>query len=59
MEHLAQIILLLGVAVAIVLVFQRLHVPTSLGYLLVGVTRLPHNRLLNRYRCSLLETNLA
>lgn len=42
MEHLAQIILLLGVAVAVVLVFQRLHVPTSLGYLLVGVILGPH-----------------
>ncbi len=37
MEHLAQIILLLAVAVAVVVTFQRLHIPTSLGYLLVGV----------------------
>lgn len=42
MEHLAQILQLLGVAVAIVVVFQRLHVPTSLGYLLVGVILGPH-----------------
>lgn len=37
MEYLAQILLLLAVAVAVVLAFQRLHIPTSLGYLLVGV----------------------
>ncbi|MDP2761427.1 MAG: cation:proton antiporter [Sideroxyarcus sp.] len=42
MEHLAQIILLLGVAVTVVLIFQRLHVPTSLGYLLVGVILGPY-----------------
>lgn len=42
MEHLAQILVLLGVAVAIVLVFQRLHIPTSLGYLLVGVILGPY-----------------
>lgn len=42
MEHLAQILLLLGVAVAVVVLFQRLHVPTSLGYLLVGVILGPH-----------------
>ncbi|MCG3200997.1 MAG: Glutathione-regulated potassium-efflux system protein KefC [Gammaproteobacteria bacterium] len=42
MEHLAQILLLLAVAVAVVITFQRLHVPTSLGYLLVGVILGPH-----------------
>jgi len=42
MEHLAQILMLLGVAVAVVVTFQRLHVPTSLGYLLVGVILGPH-----------------
>jgi len=42
MQHLAQIILLLGVAVAVVVTFQRLHIPTSLGYLLVGVILGPH-----------------
>lgn len=42
MEHLTQILMLLGVAVAVVLAFQRLHIPTSLGYLLVGVILGPH-----------------
>ena len=42
MEHLAEIILLLAVAVAVVVTFQRLHIPTSLGYLLVGVILGPH-----------------
>lgn len=42
MEHLPQILLLLAVAIAIVVVFQRLHIPTSLGYLLVGVFLGPH-----------------
>lgn len=42
MEHLGQILLLLGVAVAVVATFQRLHVPTSLGYLLVGVILGPY-----------------
>ena len=42
MEHLAQILLLLSVAIAIVVTFQRLHVPTSLGYLLVGVVLGPY-----------------
>lgn len=42
MGHLAQILLLLGVAVAVVVLFQRLHIPTSLGYLLVGVILGPH-----------------
>jgi CPA2 family monovalent cation:H+ antiporter-2 len=42
MEHLAQILLLLAVAIAVVVAFQRLHVPTSLGYLLVGVILGPH-----------------
>jgi CPA2 family monovalent cation:H+ antiporter-2 len=42
MEHLAQILLLLGVAVAVVVAFQRLRIPTSLGYLLVGVILGPH-----------------
>src|SRR5690606_27214937 len=37
MSYLAQIILLLMIAVGVVLLFQRLHIPTSLGYLLVGV----------------------
>lgn len=37
MEHLSQILLLLGIGVAVVVVFQRLFIPTSLAYLLVGV----------------------
>lgn len=42
MEHLAQILVLLSMAIAVVLTFQRLHIPTSLGYLLVGVILGPH-----------------
>lgn len=37
MEHLAHILLLLTVAITVVVTFQRLHIPTSLGYLMVGV----------------------
>lgn len=35
-------LLLLGAAVAIIIVFQRLNVPSSLGYLLVGLLFGPH-----------------
>lgn len=42
MDLLVQVILLLAVAVATMLAFQRLHVPTSLGYLLVGLILGPH-----------------
>ena len=42
MEYLVQIILLLAVAITVVVVFQRLHIPTSLGYLLVGMILGPH-----------------
>ncbi len=42
MEHLAQILLLLAITIAVVVIFQRLRVPTSLGYLLVGVIVGPH-----------------
>ncbi|MCO5760250.1 MAG: cation:proton antiporter [Chromatiaceae bacterium] len=42
MDHLVQIILLLGVAVVIMLIFHRLHIPSSLGYLLVGLILGPH-----------------
>lgn len=42
MEYLAQIVLLLAVAIGVVVVFQRLHIPTSLGYLLVGIILGPH-----------------
>ena len=37
-----QILLLLVIGVTVVIVFQRLHVPSSLGYLLVGVLLGPH-----------------
>jgi CPA2 family monovalent cation:H+ antiporter-2 len=36
-QEFTQIVLLLAVAVAVIVAFQRLHVPTSLGYLLAGV----------------------
>lgn len=42
MDNLTQILLLLAVAIAVVVTFQRLHVPTSLGYLLVGLIVGPH-----------------
>lgn len=42
MEHLTQILMLLGVAVVVVVTFQRLRIPTSLGYLLVGVILGPY-----------------
>ncbi len=42
MEHLGQILMLLGVAVAVVVTFKQLHIPTSIGYLLVGVILGPH-----------------
>lgn len=42
MDVFTEILLLLGVAVAVVVLFQRLHIPTSLGYLLVGVLLGPH-----------------
>lgn len=42
MEHLSEILLLLGAAVTVVFACQRLHVPTALGYLLVGVILGPH-----------------
>lgn len=42
MENLGQILILLGVAVAVVLAFQRFHIPTALGYLLVGVILGPY-----------------
>lgn len=42
MDSLAQIVLLLGVAVVVIAAFRRMHVPTSLGYLLVGVILGPH-----------------
>ena len=42
MDHLVQIILLLGVTVAVMLAFQRMNIPSSLGYLLVGLILGPH-----------------
>lgn len=42
MDHFSHVLILLGLAVAIVVVFHRLRVPTSLGYLLVGVILGPH-----------------
>ena len=42
MENLLQIILLLATATTVVVIFHRLHIPTSLGYLLVGMLLGPH-----------------
>lgn len=43
MEHgLLQVLLLLGVAVGCIVLFQRLHIPTSLAYLLVGIVLGPY-----------------
>ena len=42
MPALTRILLLLGSAVAIVLAFQRLRVPSSLAYLLIGLLLGPH-----------------
>jgi len=42
MELITQILLLLAVTIAIVVGFQRMHIPTSLGYLLVGIILGPH-----------------
>ncbi|MEE9905907.1 MAG: cation:proton antiporter [Chlorobium sp.] len=37
-----QILLLLGIAVAVVIFFQKMHIPSSIGYLLVGVLLGPY-----------------
>ncbi|MBK9704525.1 MAG: cation:proton antiporter [Betaproteobacteria bacterium] len=42
MDYLVQIILLLAVSVMVMVAFQRLHIPSSLGYLLVGLILGPH-----------------
>lgn len=42
MEHLTQTLLLLGIAVLVIMTFQRLQIPSSLGYLLVGLLLGPH-----------------
>lgn len=44
MEHLPQILLLLGIGLAVVVVFQRLYIPSSLAYLLVGVIVGPYTQ---------------
>jgi CPA2 family monovalent cation:H+ antiporter-2 len=41
-ETLVHILMLLGVTMAVVILFQRLYIPASLGYLLVGVMLGPH-----------------
>jgi len=41
-EPLVQLLILLLAAVVVVVAFQRLHIPSSLGYLLVGVLVGPH-----------------
>lgn len=41
-ESFAQILILLGIAVAIIVAFQRMRIPTSLGYLLVGLVLGPY-----------------
>lgn len=41
-ENFAQILVLLSVSVSVIVLFQRLHIPTSLGYLLVGIILSPH-----------------
>lgn len=38
----AQILLLLGTAVGVIVAFQKLNIPSSLGYLLVGLVLGPH-----------------
>lgn len=43
MDTFTQMLLLLAVAVGVVVVFHRLHVPSSLGYLLVGVLVGPYS----------------
>lgn len=42
MDHLPQIIMLLGIGVTVVLIFQRMFIPTSLAYLLVGIIVSPY-----------------
>ena len=42
MENLPQILLLLAVGISIIAAFQRFRIPTSLGYLLVGLLLGPH-----------------
>lgn len=42
MDNFSQILLLLGITVSIVVIFARFHIPSSLGYLLVGFILGPH-----------------
>ncbi len=42
MEALTQILMLLGLGVAVIVLFQHFRIPTSLGYLLVGAILSPH-----------------
>lgn len=42
MDTLAQVLLLLGIAVTVAVLFHRLRIPSSLGYLLVGIILGPH-----------------
>jgi len=41
-HHFILLLLLLGLSVAVVMVFQKLRIPSSLGYLLVGLLLGPH-----------------
>jgi len=49
MDHLNQILILLATAVTVVALFQHLRIPTSLGYLLVGVFLGPYTMGPNLY----------
>ena len=42
MDNFSQVLLLLGITVSIVVFFARFHIPSSLGYLLVGFILGPH-----------------
>lgn len=42
MENFAQVLLLQGVADSVIVTFNRFHIPSSLGYLLVGLILGPH-----------------
>ena len=42
MEYFTQTLVLLAIAVAVIIAFQRLHIPTSLGYLFVGLVVGPY-----------------
>lgn len=42
MYYFAEVLVLLGMAVSVVVAFNRFHIPSSLGYLLVGLLLGPH-----------------